>query len=224
MAFPYSKNEIKIPKQRLISEIKLFIISILIAGLFLAVGCDSKKDKALETERQQIRTERINLLLEISHECDTTNLREGPEPDFWWSLNKKQQSALNNFIFAIDGNVSKAARRRAMSKMIKLLTPGMMTNLAEITKKREQFFSDKCPVYRMKMNSYKEKETSYCSRILLYERQEESANWGQASTYYNEIKGKVFHKDCKGFGRGELLFDLHNAMLATESVAEPEEY
>lgn len=75
----------------------------------------------------------------------------------------------------------------------------------------------------MKMNSYKEKELSYCSRILLYERQEESANWGQASKYYNEIKGKVFHRDYTSFGRGELLFDLHNARLATESVEEPEE-
>jgi hypothetical protein len=216
------KNEIKIHKQRITDEKILSIIFILVIGLFLAGGCESKKDKALETERQQIRTERINLLFEISKKCDTTDLREGPESKFWWSLNKKQQSALQNFIFAIDGNVSKAARRRAISKMIKLLTPGMMTNLAELTKKREQFFSDKYPSYIEKMKSYKEKEISYCIR-LLYERQEESANWGQATTYYNEIKGKVFHKEYTSFERGELLFDLHNAMLATDSVAEPEE-
>jgi hypothetical protein len=210
-------------KQRITDEKILCIIFIIIIGLFFAGGCESKEDKALEAERQQIRIERISLLVEISHKCDTTYLREGPEPDFWWSLNKEQQTALNNFIFAIDGNVSKAARRKSINKMIKLLTPGMMTNLAEITKKREQFFSEKCPIYRRKMNLFKEKETSYCSLILLYEKQEESANWGQASIYYNEIKGKVFHKDYQIFGRGELLFDLHNARLATESAWEPEE-
>jgi hypothetical protein len=204
-------------KQRTTDENILCIIFIMVIGLFFAGGCESKEDKALEAERQQVRMERINLLFEISKKCATADLEEGPESKFWWSLNKKQQNALKDFKFAIDGNVSKTARRRAISKMIKLLTPGMMTNLAELTKKREQFFSDKCPGFIRKMNSYKEKEISYCIR-LLYEKQEESANWGQATTYYNEIKGKVFHRQYASFELGELLFDLHNAMIATEST------
>jgi hypothetical protein len=219
------KNGIKIRRQRITDEKMLCIIFILVTGLFLAVGCESKEDKDIETEHQQIVMERINLLIEISHNCDTTDFREEPEFRFWGSLNKKQQSALRNFMFVFNGNVSKAARRSAISKMIKLLTPGIMINLAELTKKREQFFSSKYPIFIRKMNSYKEREIFYCNRLqmqLYYEGREESANWGQAATYYSEIKGKVFHKEfC--FELGELLFDLHNAMLATESVAEPEE-
>jgi hypothetical protein len=211
-----------IRKQRIIDEKMLCIIFILGIGLFLAGGCDSKEDKALEIERKQIRMERINLLFEISEKVDTTNLREGPEFKFWLSLNKKQQRALQNLMFALDGNVSKAARFRAISKMIKLLTPGMMINLAELTKTREQFFSDIKPSFLSKMNSHKKREITYCN-VFLYDRLEESANWGQSAIYYSEIKGKVFNKKYDHLGRGELLYDLHNAMLATESVAEPSE-
>jgi hypothetical protein len=123
---------------------------------------------------------------------------------------------------ALDGCGSKVARLKYVNKMVKLVTPGMLIQLAELTKAREDILRKK-PVFFSRMEFYKGHATGYYNQLMwfaLREQQEVYANWTQAESYYREAKSKVMHRK---FEDQELLYDLRNALIATESIAEPEE-
>jgi hypothetical protein len=203
-------------------------IIIFVLGLLLSLVCGCDRDKGLEADRQQLKRERIDLLIEIPHEFEDewTNYQEKTEFHFWMSLRKNQRDALLNFMSDLDwsDNVTTKARVKAVDKMIGFLTPGMMIQLAELTKAREDILQQK-PRFFIKTESYKERATRYYNQLkaFAYDKQPDIfANWEQSEKYYAEIKKTVFHKKY-GDGQQELLYDLRNAMIGTESIAEPKE-
>jgi hypothetical protein len=200
---------------------KLSVICILVMGLSLT-GCGRNENEELEKERQQLNEERFNLLDEMKSELEGEwiSLREGPEGDFWWFLNKKQQGALLELEAALDGDASKGSRLTCINRMAKLLTPGMLIELAELTKTREDILRENHEVFA-KVERYKERAASYYRQLWWdaeYKYREERANWFQAEKYYHQIKEQVFHKELPF---GELLYDLRNARVSGESVWEP---
>jgi hypothetical protein len=219
------KNGTVIRKQRIANGKMLCIISILGIGLSLAGGCSHGEDEELERKRQQLLLERVKLLLDIPPigvEDEWTAFQATRELDFWSSLNKKQRSALLKLWSALDGRGSQVALLKCVNKMVKLVTPGMLIQLAELTKAREDILQQK-PVFFSRMEFYKGHATGYYNQLMWFARREQQevyANWTQAESYYREAKSKVMRRK---FEDQELLYDLRNALIATENIAEPEE-
>ena len=187
-------------------------------------NCESESDRSLEIERQQLKKERVALLGELPREFEDqwTDYMEGPEGKFWLSLNKKQQRSLINLMSALDGRGGTAARVSAINKTVGLLTPGMLFELAELTRTRDDMLR-RAPELFFRMQSYKQGAVGYYNRLrsFAYDKKPEVfANWVQAERYYAEIKRQAIWIESEKTGQ-ELLFDLRNALIGVEGVGEP---
>ena len=213
-----------------VSKMKRVLIINSILGIALSIpiwgGCDLKVDASLEIEREKLKKERVGLLMEIpkKFEDEWIDYIEGPESEFVRSLTRKQLNAIINLMSATDGKARTAARIRTINKTLEILTPGILIELVELTKTREDMLL-RTPGLFWRMQSYKQRAVGYYNRFraFAYDKQPESfAKWIQAERYYAEIKGQEIY-GVRGKVGQELLFDLRNALIGIESVAEPYE-
>jgi hypothetical protein len=220
------RNKRTIRQQNITSKELLWIIFILVMCVSLSAGCRNDKDKAeaksLELERKQIDLERFDILHEIYTELedDMASFEEGPQFDFYCALNKKQQRAilrLGRFL----GSGSNEEALKSIDELVKVLTPGMLINLAEYTQERENILRQNNDLFK-KVESYKERARYCYNRLMMFAYDEgwmdTYANLKQAEKHYQFIKKQIFVANrfemCDFYE--ELLYDLCAAIVSYE--------